>query len=123
MKRHLIAIAALVPAMVSAAPFLYADPYPPSATQPDAARFTVNGAAPIQCVLEAVTGGVRPKCDLASITAPGTYTLVMTVSRAAGIVNTTGGATNDPGGSAPSDPFTYVLRAGSVAKPVLSVAP
>ena len=106
-----------------AAPFLYADPYPSTVTQPDSARYTINGGSPINCVLETVTGGIRPKCDLASITAAGTYTLVMTVSKAATITNGTNTATNDPGGSASSDPFQYVLRAGSVSKPTLNVAP
>ena len=123
MRSAILAAMVAAAGAANAAPFLYADPYPPTATQPDTARFTINGGAPISCTLETVTGGIRPKCDLASITTPGTYTLVMTVSKAATITNGTGTATNDPGGSASSDPFAYVLRAGSVSKPALSVAP
>ena len=124
MKLALVLLAfALATFGVQAAPFLYADPYPSTGVQPDAASFTVNGGAPIACQIAAVSGAVQPKCDLGTITTPGTYTLVMTVSKAAGIVNTPGGATNTSGGSASSIPFAYKLLAGSVPTPALSVSP
>ena len=123
MKRSIVFVTLWSLASAHAAPFLYADPYPSTATQPDSASLSVNGGAPISCLLEMVTGGKRPKCDLASITSPGTYTLVMTVSVAGGIVNGTNTATNTQAGSASSAPFSYTLKGGSVATPVLSVGP
>lgn len=109
------------PAM--AAPFLIADPYPATSVQPDSASFTVNGGSPVACLLEAVTGGLRPKCDLASITTPGTYTLVLTVTKNAAITNGANTATNTAGSVASSTPFSYRLITAPVAGPVLSVAP
>lgn len=106
-----------------AAPRLLADPYPATGVQPDTAAVTINGGAPLACTLVAVTGGLQPQCDLVSITNPGTYTLVMTVTKAASIVNTPGGAVNSPGGSASSAPFSYRLQAAGVAGPTLSVSP
>ena len=67
--------------------------------------------------------GVRPKCDLAGITAPGTYTLVLTVSKTASITNTTGGATNTAGSVASSAPFSYRLVTAPVTGPILTVSP
>lgn len=122
-KTLTLAALLLISTATQAAPFLLADPYPASAPQPDSASFTVNGGAPVACQLVTVAGGVQPKCDLASITAPGTYTLVMTVSRAGGIVNGPNGATNTAAGSASSSPFAYRLLVGNVPTPVLSVAP
>lgn len=122
MKR-LLYLAALLAMPASAAPFLYADAYPATGVQPDAASFTINGGSPIACQLETVAAGVRPKCDLASITTPGTYTLVVTVTKAGGIANTSGGATVTQAGSASSAPFAYRLAGGSVPTPVLSVGP
>jgi hypothetical protein len=123
-KALLAACAAMLLASVAyAAPFLYAEAYPSTATQPDAASFTVNGGAPIACQLEALSAGLRPKCDLASITAAGTYTLVLTVSRQPAIVNTSGGATNTQGSTASSAPFVYRLVTAPVAGPMPSVAP
>ena len=122
MKNAIFALV-LASSQVSAAPFLYADPYPVTAVQPDAASLTINGNAPSPCVLETVTAGIRPKCDLAGITAPGTYTLVLTVSKAASIVNTTGGATNTTGSSASSVPFSYRLVTAPVTGPILTVSP
>jgi len=122
MMRALLIATAMI-GSAHAAPFLYADPYPATGTQPDAASFTINGGSPIACQLVSVTGGLQPKCDLASITTAGTYTLVMTVSKAPSITNTSTGATNDPGGSASSPPFAYVLRAGGVPTPTLRVGP
>ena len=113
----------LCSAQVSAAPFLYADPYPSTGVQPDAASVTVNGGASAPCVLETVTAGVRPKCDLVGITAPGTYTLVLTVSKTASITNTTGGATNTAGSVASSAPFSYQLVTAPVTGPILTVSP
>lgn len=122
MKLSLILLLAVCE-VCSAAPFLYADPYPSTGIQPDAATVTINGGAAQPCQLVTVTNGLQPKCDLASISAAGTYTLVMTVTKAGGIVNTPGGATNTTGGTASSSPFTYRFQPGAVPGPVLSVAP
>jgi len=107
-----------------AAPFLIADPFgPDSATvmQPDAASISINGGPPIACTLAAVAapaGGKRPVCDLASITASGTYPIVLTVSRAPSCANTGPNAGQcTAGGSASSAPFGYTARSGSVAAP------
>lgn len=123
MKYLLTLLLALASSIASAAPFLYADPYPPTSVQPDSASFTVNGGTPVPCTIETVTGGVRPKCDLASITVAGSYTLVLTVAKAAAIVNGTGGATNTAGSSASSAPFVYRLVTAPVAGPTLTVSP
>jgi hypothetical protein len=117
----LLFTAFFVPAQ--AAPFLLADAYPPTVTQPDSASFTVNGGAAIACTIETVTAGKRPKCDLASITTPGTYTLVLTATKAPSIVNAPNTATNDAGGSASSAPFAYVFKSGGVSLPSLTVTP
>ena len=109
------------PAM--AAPFIVADPYPATGVQPDSASFTVNGGSPVACALETVSGGVRPKCDLASITTPGTYTIVVTVTKNPSITNGTNTATNTAGSVASSAPFAYRLITAPVAGPVLNVAP
>lgn len=114
--------ALLLSVSAHAAPFLYADPYS-TTNAPDSATFTVNGGTPQPCELITVQGGIRPKCDLGGITAAGTYTLVMTVSRAASIVNGTNTATNTAAGSASSANFTYVLRTEAVGGPTLRVAP
>lgn len=110
-------------ASAQAGPFLYADPYPPTSVQPDAASLTINGGTPISCTLVSVAGGLQPKCDLASITTDGTYTLIMTVSKAASIATSPGGATNTAGGSASSAPFSYRLLRAPVATPALRVGP
>lgn len=96
-----------------AAPHLYADPYPSTGVQPDSVTMTVNGGAPIACTLETVPGGKQPRCDLAGITAAGTYTLVMTASRAAGC----SGSTCWAAGAASSAPFSYTRQASAVAAP------
>jgi hypothetical protein len=107
----IVTLAASVAAF--AAPSLLADPYPATAPQPDAVTFTVNGGAPQACVLTAVAGGLQPRCDLAGLTA-GTYTLVMTASRAAGCQ----GSTCWDAGSASSAPFSYTRAASAVAAPI-----
>src|SRR5262245_47021647 len=77
--KHSLLLLAFISAPVMAGPFLVANAYPSTATQPTSAEFTINGGAAKPCTLEAVTAGKQPKCDLASITAAGDYTLVMTV--------------------------------------------
>lgn len=123
MKTVLTIILALWSSLCAANPFLTADAYPASGTQPDGASVTVNGGAPIACVIETVAGGVRPKCDLVSITAPGTYTLVLTVTRSAACTPSAGGSTCTGAGSASSAPFSYVWRAGTVTAPVARAEP
>lgn len=107
----------------AAAPTLTAAAYPATATQPDEASYTINGGAPVACTLAASGAGLVPTCDLAGITQPGTYTLVMTVSKKPGCTNAADQATCTSGGSASSAPFRYELRPGGVAGPVLRVVP
>lgn len=123
MKMTLLVCALLLCAPVAAAPNLFADPYPDGSGQPDTITMTVNGGAAQACELVVVLGGKQPKCDLAGLTAAGTYTLVMTACRAGSIVNVENGATNTQEACASSVPFSYTLRSGGVAAPVLTVAP
>lgn len=92
----------LFPSLVGAQT-LYADPYTDSMVMPETASFTINGGAPIPCELRSVPTGKQPACPLASIRTPGTYTLVMTVSKPVSC------PTPDTcsGGSASSAPFEY----------------
>jgi hypothetical protein len=122
MKKPLALLALLV-ALPAAAVDLYAQVYPPTGVQPSSAGLTINGGAVQACQMLTVTGGVQPKCSLSSITTPGTYTLVMTVSTAASIVNGDNTATNTIGGSASSAPFAYLLRVGTAGAPQLVVMP
>jgi hypothetical protein len=110
----------LLSATAFAAPTLTSDPY---AVAPAAATFTVNGGSPKACTLPAVTGGVQPTCDLASIATPGTYTIVLTVTTNAGCVNTLNAADCSGAGSASSAPFTYKWNGSVVPGPVLRVSP
>jgi hypothetical protein len=105
--------------LCNAAPTLTADPYPSTGTQPSAAVVTVNGGTPQPCTLRTVAGGLQPTCDLASITVPGTYTLVLTVSTVAGC---TGNACTGAG-SASSAPFSYQWLGSVVPIPVLRLSP
>jgi hypothetical protein len=118
MKHSLLALF-LAAGVANAAPTLTADPYPSTGVQPDAATVSVNGTQTIQCTLKTVTGGLQPSCDLVSITAPGTYTLVMTVTKNAGCV----GNTCSGGGSASSAPFTYIWQGVNVTRPVVRLEP
>ena len=102
-----------------AAPTLTADPYPATGVQPSAVVSSVNGATPVACTLRTVSGGLQPTCDLASITVPGTYTLVVTVSTVAGC---TGNACRGAG-SASSAPFGYQWLGSVVPTPVLQISP
>ena len=112
-----ITLAASVAAL--AAPHLYADPYPSTVVQPDAITFTVNGGAPQACELVDMAGGKQPRCDLGAL-ATGTYTLIMTASRAAGCA----GGTCWPAGAASSAPFSYTRAASGVVAPTgLGLAP
>lgn len=112
----LLALLALAGIAARAAPqTLYADPYPSTAVQPDAASFTVNGGAAIACSLVSVTGGLQPQCPLAAITAPGAYTLVMTVTKAAGC--NAAGDTCWGAGSASSAPFVFEWQGAGVGSP------
>lgn len=119
MKHTLVALA-LASSAALAAPTLTANPY---AKAPAAITLTVDGGAPIACTLVQIAGGWQPTCDLASITAPGTYTLVMTATSNAECINTLNAADCSGAGSASSAPFAYTWRGSSVPAPVLSVAP
>lgn len=123
-KRIVIAALLAASAPAFAAPTLTMDPYGPdtaTVAQPDAAEITINGGAPIACQLVAVSspaGGKQPRCDLSGITSSGTYTLAVTVKRAASCGNTSATAGQCTfGGSASSAPFAYTARSGSVAAP------
>jgi hypothetical protein len=121
MKRLALAFCACI-AMPAQAIWLYADPYPATALQPDAAAVTVNGGAPIACTLEAIPAGLRPACDLSALPL-GVATLVLTVSVQAKCINSAGGAVCNAAGSASSGPFRYESKAGSATAPVLRAAP
>jgi len=123
MIKHAIFALLLAASGVFAAPTMVASPYPATGAQPVAAVFTVNGGAPIPCTLVAVTGGLQPTCNLVSITAPGTYTLVMTVTSNAGCVNTPNAATCVGAGSASSAPFAYSWQGSVVPTPALQISP
>lgn len=123
MKMIMLVCALLICAPVAAAPHLFANPYPTGDGQPDTITMTVNGGTAQACELVAVAGGKQPKCDLAGITTAGTYTLVMTACRTGSIVNGDSSATVTQEACASSVPFSYTLRSGGVAAPVLTVAP
>lgn len=126
MMKRLIpaALAAMLASAAHAAPTLTADPYPSTGVQPDSASVTINGGAPVACTLVTnAQGGKVPTCDLASIASAGTYTLVLTVTKAASCTSGTNSADCTAGGSASSPPFSYRLVGGSVAAPVLRVVP
>lgn len=121
--KHLLTLPVLLACTAAlAAPTLTANPYPPEAIQPAAVSFTVNGGAPKVCTLVPVAGGLQPTCDLASITAPGTYTLVMTATSNAGCVSAPSAATCNGAGSASSAPFAYTWLGNAIAPPVISRA-
>lgn len=120
MKHSILILLAAVVTAAAAAPTLTANPY---AVAPAAATLSVDGGPPIACTLPSVSGGVQPTCDLASITAPGTYTLVLTVTKNAECVNTLNAAECSGAGSASSAPFAYTWKGSVVPTPVLSVAP
>lgn len=122
MKHTSIALAAALASCVAiAGPHtLTAAPY---ATAPAAAVFTANGGAPIACTLPAVTGGWQPTCSLASLTVPGAYTLVMTVTYNTNCLNTLDAADCVGAGSASSKPFMYTWREAVVPIPVLQIVP
>lgn len=125
MKSRILLLLAVLSMCAHAQPTLTAAPYPTTATQPTAANLTVNGANPITCTLAAGSAGaVIPTCNLASITVPGTYTLVLNVSTQAGCLPpVANGATCTGGGAASSAPFSYRWNGSAVATPVLSVSP
>jgi hypothetical protein len=114
MRAIIVAALALLPSLAGALT-LYADPYPPTVTQPDAASFTVNGGASIACPLVTVAAGLQLQCPLASITAPGIYTLVVTVTKTAGC--NAAGDTCWGAGSASSAPFVFAWQGGGVSAP------
>lgn len=116
MKSILLLALSIIGTAALAAPTLTSDPYPAGSTQPASASLSINGGVASPCQLNKTDKGVQPACDLASITAPGTYQLVLTVSNQASIVNTDGSGTYTTGGEA-SAPFTYVLKAGLAGAP------
>lgn len=124
MKHLLILIAVLACSAAIAAPTLVAAPYAVGPDQPETASLSVDGGAPIACTLKLAAGGtLQPMCDLASITAPGTYKLVLSVSNKSTLINETGGGTYVAGGTTEAAPFMYVFRRGVAAPPVPKLAP
>lgn len=116
MKKFLLLLALLftVPAFAQAAsPFLYAD----ESSAFDTAQFTANGGAPVTCLKVPAVTVKNIKCPLSGISAPGTYTLVVTATQNASIVTTPTGAVNNVGGSGVSAPFQYTLGSAVVATP------
>lgn len=114
----IVALILLTAAVVAhAAPTLLADPYPSTAVQPDSARITANGGAPIACALETVAAGKQPRCDLAFLTGNGTWTLVLTVCKAGGITTVVNGATVTQEACASSAPFSFARVVPAVAAP------
>lgn len=124
MKHSLILTAALVCASATAAPTLVAAPYAVGPDQPETASLRIDGGAPLPCVLRLAAGGtLQPVCDLASITVPGVYRLVLSVSNRTVLTNEDGGGTYVVGGTAEAAPFTYTFRRGAAAPPVPKLAP
>ena len=114
MKTILILSAALACASATATPTLVADPYPVGPTQAETASLSVDGGVAIPCIMNlSADGALQPMCDLASITVPGVYKLVMIVSNREVLTNETGG-TFVVGGAAKSAPFTYTYRSSIV---------
>ena len=120
MKTLLILSAALIGLSASAAPTLVAAPYLIGPDQPEKASFTVDGGVPIPCTLKLLAGGaLQPLCDLASITVPGVYKLVMIVSNRTILTDDGTGGTYVVGGTAESAPFQYTFRRGVAVPPVV----
>jgi hypothetical protein len=101
-----------------AAPTLSADFYATNAI--DSVECSVNGSRIISGTIDK-TDATKwiPKCDLVSINVTGTYTLVMTVKKAAGCI----GNSCFAGGVASSVPFTYNWTSANVPTPALKLEP
>lgn len=115
MKKIILLAAMFISTMAAAqaaGPSLYAN----ETSAIDTATLSVNGAGAIPCVLGVNANG-NIKCPLDSVAAPGTYTLLITVTKAGTIVNTGTGATNSAGGSGVSAPFSYTNNSVTVAAP------
>ena len=124
MKSFLPLIAALIGLSASAAPTLVAAPYAIGPDQPEKASLSIDGAPAIPCILKlAALGTLQPMCDLASITVPGVYKLVMIVSNKTVLTNEETGGTYVVGGTAESAPFPYTFRRGIVVPPVVRLVP
>jgi hypothetical protein len=114
----------LLSSFAYAAPTLNAQPVPNTAPQPSTAAITVNGAAGPTCTLPVATdGSMTLTCDLASLTVPGTYTIVATYTYVAGCVNAANAATCSTGGVASSAPFVLTRAAFPATGPALHVSP
>ena len=124
MKSFLPLIATLICASASAAPTLVAAPYLIGADQPEKASLSIDGAPAIPCILKlAALGTLQPMCDLASITVPGVYKLVMIVSNRTVLTDEGTGGTYVVGGTAESAPYAYTFRRGVAVRPALRLAP
>lgn len=123
--RHLLTLILFALASTAQAdPFAYFQVYPVVPGQTLVASLIVNGGPVIECAVPAVDGGVQPKCDLASLTFPGNYSLVGTVTIVPSCTNTPSGAECVAGGQATAPtPFSLALRGARVATPVVRIAP
>lgn len=109
---------------VISAPTLSAESMPATGPQPSSVAITVNGSLGPPCALpKAADGSVQATCDLATLSVPGTYTIVMTYTYVAGCVNSANAATCQAGGTASSAPFVLTRSAPPAAGPVLRVSP
>ena len=108
MHAALLALA-LVAGPAAAAPTLYADPHSATGPQPAAAEWTSDGTAWKPCTITAR----EPACDLASIGAPGNYTLRMRYVYTAGCL----GEVCWAAGAAPSAPFAFVWQGVPASSP------
>lgn len=121
--KYCVLFALALPLAAAGAPILTADPYPANAAQPDTVSFTIDGGAPLRCSLLDTPAGKVPICDLASITTPGTYTLVMTVASHGACTSAPDSGTCSGGGSASSAPFSYTVAGAPPPPPVVAVVP
>lgn len=109
MKLALGAALLVAAAAAVAAPTLYADPHSATGPQPAAAEWTSDGSTWKPCAITAR----EPACDLASIGAPGNYTLRMRYVYTAGCL----GEVCWAAGAAPSVPFAFVWQGVPASSP------
>ena len=84
----------------------------------------MDGGLPIPCVLKLAAGGtLQPICDLASISVPGVYKLVLSVSNRTVLIDEGGSGTYVVGGTTEAVPFSYTFRRGLASAPVPKLAP
>lgn len=104
----------------AASPFLTASAWPASNGTLESVTVTIAGGSPVACAVDA---SLVPKCDLASVATPGTYSIVMSWCAKAGVTNGTNTGTASPGGCVSSVPFSFVLRGAPATAPAVLLAP